>query len=128
MANILLLETDKLLADNICSILQAQGHSVDWQVEPQEAVTRADVIKPDLVILELLLAQRSGIEFLYEFRSYPDWQDLPAIIFTLIPKDELEAYAEGFSQLNVVQVLYKPTTSLKQLADCVAGALTTALV
>lgn len=128
MANILLLETDKLLADNICTVLQAQGHSVDWQVEPQAAVTSADVIKPDLVILELLLAQRSGVEFLYEFRSYPDWQDLPAIIFTVIPPDELEACREGFSQLNVVQVLYKPTTSLQQLADCVAGALTTALV
>ncbi|MEX1995296.1 MAG: response regulator [Candidatus Saccharimonadales bacterium] len=128
MSNILLIETDKLLAQNIQQILEAQGHSVDWQVEPQEAITRADTTKPDLVILDLILAERSGIEFLYEFRSYPDWQALPAIIFTNIPAEELQACAEGFSQLNVVEVLYKPTTSLKKLANTVDQALKTALV
>lgn len=123
MANILLIETDTLLAQNICSSLEAEGHTVDWQVEPQEAITHADTAKPELVILDLLLAERSGVEFLYEFRSYPDWQSPPAIIFTNIPAAELEANAEGFLQLNVAAVLYKPATSLKMLVDSVAQIL-----
>lgn len=128
MSNILLIETDKLLAQNIQKMLEAAGHSVDWQVEPQEAINRADTVKPDLVILDLLLAERSGIEFLYEFRSYPDWQNLPAIIFTNIPAEELGACAEGFSQLSVVEVLYKPAASLKKLTQSVDRALKTVSV
>jgi CheY-like chemotaxis protein len=128
MAHILLLETDRLLAKNICSALETAGHSVDWQVEPQEAITGADALKPDVIVLDLLLAQRSGIEFLYEFRSYPEWQKLPAIVFTNIPAEELQSCMDGFHQLNVTDVLYKPSTSLSELARRVERALNIALV
>jgi DNA-binding response OmpR family regulator len=75
MANILLIETDRLLAKNLSKYLTKFGHEVSWHVEPQAAMDSADQKCPDVIVLDLLLANsRSGIEFLYEFRSYPEWQ------------------------------------------------------
>lgn len=116
MAHILVLESDKLLAASLKSYLKAANHTVSVHNDPQAAVLGADKQRPDVVITELLLAGRSGVEFLYEFRSYPDWQGISVIVFTSMSKQELAAYQEVLLELNVQKYFYKPTTNLTQLA------------
>jgi DNA-binding response OmpR family regulator len=91
MARILLLEPDQVLAEAYRQALQQQGHSVVLSTSAQTAVLVADDHRPDLVILELQLVEHSGIEFLYEFRSYADWQDIAVIIQSQVPPGEFAA-------------------------------------
>ncbi|MEX2007100.1 MAG: response regulator [Candidatus Saccharimonadales bacterium] len=126
MARILLIEADKLIAANVRKILKNQGHQVDWRVDPQSAIISADANTPDLVILDLLLAGRSAAEFLYEFRSYPEWQRLPVIIFSNIPADKVTLPLGAVLELNIAAVYSKTATSLKTLAAGVNLALATA--
>jgi DNA-binding response OmpR family regulator len=116
---VLILETDKFIAKNICLQLEASGHCADWQVDPQEAIISADVEPVDLVIMDVTLAGRSGIEFLYEFRSYPDWANVPVIIFSNVPPREVGDSLAGFGQINVRHYFYKPTTPIRELVMAV---------
>jgi len=114
--NILLIEPDRLLAKTYTAALQAQGHAVVAVPTAQTAITAADVRQPDAVILELQLVEHSGIEFLYEFRSYTDWQTIPVIIHSLVPPSEFHGSQDILqNELYVVSYLYKPRTSLSQL-------------
>jgi len=124
---VLVLETDKVLAKNICNHLEIYGHKPDWQVDPQEAIISVDVEPVDLIIMDITLAGRSGIEFLYEFRSYPDWSNIPVIIFSNIPHREIEDCIAGFSQINIRNYFYKPTTPIKELIEA-ANALAPAKI
>jgi hypothetical protein len=63
------------------------------------------------------------IEFLYEFRSYPEWQDLPVVIFSHVAAEDLKDCLESMQHLNVVAYRYKPTTSLKDLAQTINRSL-----
>jgi CheY-like chemotaxis protein len=77
-----------------------------------------------LLILDLVLANhRSGIEFLYEFRSYPEWQNLPVVIFSHVAAEDLKGCLDSLKQLNVAAYRYKPTTSLSELAQSIDQAL-----
>src|SRR5437868_5845607 len=87
--------------------------------EPQSAIAAADVKMPDIVILDLLLAGHSGAEFLYEFRSYPEWGEVPVIVFSNLPANEAKAYLDELDKLNIKNFFYKPTTSLTQLVEAV---------
>lgn len=116
MSRILMVETDKLIADNLAQYLRNFGHSVDWQLDLQAAINAADSQRPDLVILDLMLCGRSGVEFLYEFRSYPDWQEIPVVLFSNISVRDLGHSTSSFDELNISAYHYKPTTSLAQLA------------
>jgi DNA-binding response OmpR family regulator len=127
MAQILLLEADRLLADNVKNYLIKAGHEVQWCAEPQAAVHAADVQTPDLLILDLLLASHSGAEFLYEFRSYPDWQNTPVIIFSSLSPEEVQEAAPALTQLNITAYYHKPHTSLAELAHAVDEALQPAI-
>lgn len=119
MARILMVETDRLIAENLSHYLGKYGHSVDWQQDLQAAIDASDSVCPDLVVLDLMLCGRSGVEFLYEFRSYPDWQSIPVVLFSNISMRDLGETTAGFSQLNISAYHYKPTTSLSQLAHSI---------
>ena len=119
MRKILLLEADKLLAQSLNSALWAAGYKVSWHVDLQAAMDSADKTAPNMVVLDLALATRSGMEFLYEFRSYPDWASVPIVIFSSLSEQELENSMTGLGDLNISSYLYKPATSLKQLIQTV---------
>src|SRR5436189_6469001 len=127
MARILLIEADRPLAANLQKFLEKSGHEVEWQVDLQLAMDSADMRRPDAVILDLLLAGRSGVEFLYEFRSYPDWQNFPIILLSSLSPDELKESAGGFEHLNITTYNYKPNTGLADLAATVEKSLQVAV-
>lgn len=120
---ILILETDKILAQNIGNCLEVAGYHVDWQVDPQEAIISVDVQPVDLVVMDVVLAGRSGIEFLYEFRSYPDWANIPVIIYSSIPAREVGDSVVGFEQINIKSYLYKPATPVSRLISLIDSVL-----
>lgn len=123
MAQILLLEADRLLADNVKNYLMKASHEVQWCAEPQAAVHAADTQTPDLVILDLLLASHSGAEFLYEFRSYPDWVNIPVIIFSSLSEQDIHESTPALSQLNIAAYCHKPHTSLAELSRAISDTL-----
>jgi DNA-binding response OmpR family regulator len=122
MAQILLIEPDRLLAESYVQALLHAGHEVQAAGGAQAAIMSADAIPPDLVVLELQLVEHSGIEFLYEFRSYPDWQNTPVIIQTHVPQNEFTDNWQLLQQeLGVQAYLYKPRTTLDQLLAAVSS-------
>lgn len=123
MARILFIESDYLLGANAVKILKHSGHSVDLHVDPQAAMDSADAEHPDIIILDLLLAGRSGVEFLYELRSYPEWAKLPVIIYSNVPADEFTGAGIGFSQLDIAGYFYKPATPISELAKSIERIL-----
>ena len=120
MKKILLIEPDRLLAETYRRALETAGYKVSVCAGAQTAVLVADKIQPQLVIAELQLVEHSGIEFLYEFRSYPEWQSIPVLIHTQVPISEFaDSWSIMHEQLNVAGYLYKPDTNLHKLIETV---------
>lgn len=120
MANILLIEPDALLARAYIQAFAHVGHRTRLTVSAQDAVFKVDEMLPDAVIVELQLVAHSGIEFLYELRSYAEWQSVPVIIHSCVPPAE---FSDSMSllrdRLGVRTYLYKPQTSLRMLLRAV---------
>lgn len=117
---ILLLESDRLLAKNITRSLGSAGHRVINIVQPEVAIETADIKKPELVIMDLQLAGRSGVEFLFEFKSYPEWAAVPIIIYTNLPQAEGKKYLDALSKMDIRHYFYKPATNLAQIEQAVS--------
>lgn len=120
---VLLVEPDNKLANIYKQYLQTAGHQVYISKGAQEAVQLADEYRPDIVVLELQLTGHSGVEFLYEFRSYPEWTGIPVLLHTLVPPQSLTISEPLIEQLNIQGYLYKPATSLRKLAHAIDETL-----
>lgn len=124
MSNILLIEPDRVLAESYYRALTAAGHLVVVVPSAQTGIMIADEINPEVIVLELQLIEHSGIEFLYELRSYVDWQNVPVIIHSHVPPGKFSGnWSQLHDHLGVAAYLYKPRTSLKELVASVTEQL-----
>lgn len=121
--NILLIEPDKTLSQAYVQTLRQAGHTVQACREAQAAIHAADKKTPDIVLLELQLAGHSGMEFVYEFRSYAEWQQIPIVLHTFAGGETLQDVRVQFERLGIVDYLYKPATNLQQLRRAVDAAV-----
>lgn len=117
MAHILLIEPDRVLAQTYQQAFEMAGHDVSWAMQAQAALDAADMRMPDIVVLELQLPAHSGVEFLYEFRSYPEWYKIPVIIHSMVPPTAFTDMAVLKNELGVVKYCYKPNTKIVQLVS-----------
>lgn len=128
MAHILLLEPDKLLARSYVSSLQMAGHDVHHQNDAQKALSVLDEHDIQLIILELELPHHNGVEFLYEMRSYPDWDHIPVVLHTMVPAAHPGLGRIFWKELGITAYYYKPHTSLVQLVRYANQHLSTPVV
>lgn len=115
MAHILLLEPNTQLGDIFARALRHAGHSISWQQTAQSALNSADNHTPDVLIVELQLALHNGIEFLYEFRSYQEWQHIPVVILSNVLPHQTNQGSVLWNQLGIATYHYKPYTRLRDL-------------
>lgn len=115
MKKILVLDPSVEFGHVLKRYLEEKGMAVRHETTSQDAVHSADSEVPDLVILEIILPEHNGVEFLHEFRSYKDWMDIPAIIYSRVHPEHSDLDRRSLKSLGVVHHLYKPTTTLAEL-------------
>jgi hypothetical protein len=57
----------------------------------------------------------NGYEFLYELRSYSDLLEIPVIVNSMLPEEDLLLNNEIKNELGIISYLYKPKTTLGKL-------------
>ena len=108
----LLVDDDEMMRRGMRLALEQDG----WQVAEAEngrvALARLAEKRPDIIMLDLMMPEMDGFEFLVEMRSHAEWRDIPVLVVTA--KD---LTAEERSQLNgdVERVLQKGAAELDEL-------------
>ncbi|MBI3814679.1 MAG: response regulator, partial [Nitrospinae bacterium] len=82
--------------------LEKEGYEVVGIQDPNEAIKRVGEIKPNAIILDVIMPKRDGWEIIQELKSKPETKDIPVIFCTIIADKKL-----GFS-LGASDYLVKP--------------------
>jgi len=77
---LLLVEDHVPLVDELLATLKAQGYAVDWRVDGRDAEILASIEPYDLIILDLGLPGKPGLEVLKSWRS--SGLDTPVLVLT----------------------------------------------
>jgi two-component system alkaline phosphatase synthesis response regulator PhoP len=117
MADILIIEPDKQLAFSYQRALESKNFSVAVAKDGQAAIVAVDQAVPRLICLEIHLPNNNGIEFLYELRSYPDWEGIPVALMTFIPEQDMQLSDQQKNELGIDHYFYKPRMELKNLVS-----------
>src|SRR5579864_2271586 len=82
MANILIVEDDVDLNNAYKTVLQSKGHTVASAFNGQQALDRLLNFEPDLIILDLLMPIKSGVEFLQDYHDLGEASAAKVLVFT----------------------------------------------
>lgn len=80
--NVLLIEDEPNIIEAIRFLLTRDGWNVDTHSDGADAVDVIRAAAPDLVILDLMLPGRSGMDILRELREIPELEALPVLMLT----------------------------------------------
>jgi putative two-component system response regulator len=91
---ILIVDDEELNIRVVRKYLHTWGFEfVNSTTEPTEAVQRIRLDRPDLILLDVMMPEVSGLEILRELRSDPLTRHLPVIILTAHTEDEVKQQA-----------------------------------
>lgn len=99
---ILLVEDDKFLYDLYKRVLTDIGYEVDVAVDGEDGLNKATQNKYDLILLDIMMPKKSGVELLLELKaaSSPS-REIPIVMMSNLGQDDvinqcLSAGAAGF--------------------------------
>ena len=79
---VLLVDDEPVIIKVIGKGLQAAGYEVLTAMDGEDAMTKAQLGRPDVIILDLMLPKKSGFEVCAALKKDPRFQRIPIIIFT----------------------------------------------
>ncbi len=113
MKSVLLIEDEPNIIEAIRFVLEQDGWSVETHSDGVDAVEHAAAVNPDVLILDLMLPNKSGFDILRDLRALPAFANLPILMLTAKgqAKDRETAEASG-----VTKFMTKPFANQDLLA------------
>lgn len=98
---ILIVDDDRELLDMLRLALRPLGYTVYTATAGESAIEKAQRLRPDVIVLDLLLPGINGYEVCERLRHQPTTEDIPIIIITALPGDfprlaSMELQVQGF--------------------------------
>jgi DNA-binding response OmpR family regulator len=113
---IMVVEDDKFLLKAYEVKLKSQGFKVIIARDGEEAIEHLKSgTKPDMMLLDLIMPRKRGLEVLTEVNENPEWKKIPVIILTNLGQDNdvkkgLDAGAKDYivkSNISIEDVIKK---------------------
>ena len=127
-AKVLLVEDDANLRDIYFARFQAEGYDLSVAANGEEALAMTVKVKPDLMILDVMMPRISGFDVLDIVRSTPDTAASKVIMMTALSEESDRSRGRA---LGVDEYLVKSQVTLEDVvatAKRVLGTATSAAV
>jgi DNA-binding response OmpR family regulator len=79
---VMVIEDEKEIRDLVRYNLEREGYRVSAEADGEKGLEQLFAARPDLLVLDLMLPGRNGLEILREVRAEPLTRDLPVILLT----------------------------------------------
>jgi CheY-like chemotaxis protein len=80
--SILVVDDDQISRAGLRNALQQAGWQVAEADNGQSALTRLNEARPSAILLDLMMPEMDGFEFLDEVRRHEEWREIPVIVIT----------------------------------------------
>jgi two-component system response regulator AtoC len=123
MANILIVEDNDSLKLAYSSFLTQEGHQVATASSVDEALAYLKEHTPDLLLVDMLMPGKNGLELLQNYDLRNEHKNVKAIAFSNLSEERIQ---EEALSLGANLYLTKSLTGPKELVDTIAGVLAAA--
>ena len=99
---VLVVDDEPMVRDTLGQVLTDEGYVVDLAVDGETALERVHAMRPDAILLDLMMPGMNGRQFLQALRDEPAYATVPVMIMTAVHGLEISA------NLGASEVVEKP--------------------
>jgi DNA-binding response OmpR family regulator len=120
MVKIAIIEDDQAISQMYRIKFEAEGYQVDTAENGKLGLEMVEQMKPDIILLDLMMPEMNGDEMLQKLRA-TDWgKDIKVIILTNMGEQEAP---DIIKELNVRRFIVKAEMTPRQVAEMVKKEL-----
>jgi PAS domain S-box-containing protein len=94
---ILVVDDDQHIRELLRQELEAEGYEVQEAIDGMDALTQVKILKPDLIILDVMMPQINGFDVAAVLKNNPKTTDIPIIVLSII-EDKGQGYRVGIDR------------------------------
>jgi len=119
--NVLVVDDDADSRDAVARFLAKSGFAVRAVPNGREALIAVATSVPDVIVLDAMMPEMSGVEFLKLIRAYLKWASVPVLLLTAFDRGE---HIDRARELGVRRIFLKASFHLDDLCACVQRLVT----
>lgn len=120
---IIIVEDDTVLRDVLAEKLQRSGYIVDIAQDGVIAMERIRAVRPDCILLDILMPRKSGIEVMEEMHADENLRGIPVIIISNSGQPvEIKRAQELGAKEFLIKAVFDPNEVLEKLRKVLAGS------
>ncbi|MBE9043209.1 response regulator [Pleurocapsales cyanobacterium LEGE 10410] len=102
--SILVVEDNSDLSLLFQLVLESAGYQVATIDNGRDALTQIEEIDPQLIVMDIMMPEISGLEVARQIKERPDYQSLPILLVSAVDRLKEEQIAESKADA----IIYKP--------------------
>jgi len=111
---LLIIEDDEFLVKIYESKFKAAGFQVESALGGEEGVVMARSIKPDLILLDLIMPNKNGFQVLEELQADPEFKKIPVVVLSNLGQEaDIKRALEG----GAVDYIVKADVTLQDIIE-----------
>jgi len=119
MFTVMVVDDSPFIVDIFVTMLQRGGYQTVAAYGGQEALETLSTVKPDLILLDIMMEPMDGWETLMNLKNSPELKDIPVMMLTAKQLTPSEAQEYG---IYIEDYIMKPITH-KELYEAIEGQL-----
>jgi two-component system sensor histidine kinase/response regulator len=120
MTKIAIIEDDQAISQMYRIKFETEGYEVETAENGKLGLKLAESLKPDIILLDLMMPEMNGDEMLEKMRSTSWGKNIKVIILTNVGEQEAP---DDLKQLNVRRFIVKAEMTPRQVAEMVKAEL-----
>lgn len=119
-AKVAIVEDDQAISQMYRLKFETEGYTVETAENGKLGLALAESMKPDIILLDLMMPEMNGDEMLKALRKTTWGKDTKVVILTNMGEQEIP---EDVKQLGVAAVILKADMTPRQVADVIKKLL-----
>jgi len=120
MKTIIFIEDEPTLQKTVGRFLENEGYEIKSALDGETGLAMVKKIKPDLVLLDLILPKKDGFEVLKEIKADETTKDIPVIVLTNLEKtDDIEKTLSLGATTYLVKANYELEEVVKKIKEII---------
>ncbi len=120
MKTILLIEDEPTLQKRIEEALAKEGYQIENAMDGETGLQKAKELKPELIILDIILPKKDGFEVLKELKQDESTKNIPVVILTnLESSNDVKKALELGATTYLVKANYELSEIIEKIKEII---------